>query len=217
MFSLASASCSMAAYALSAANAIEEPARSGWERTTLPPLTNSRVPRPGRAVRRRPVCGEVCGSGREEALDGAAFVHRLVALGDLVQGQGEVEDLAGIDPAGQDAVDQVGQVAAYGGGAAAQADVGEEQLLAVDLHLVRDADEADVAAGPGGAQGLLHGLGGADALQYGVGADAAGEVPDAGDAFFTAFGDDVGGAEFEGELLPGCMAAHGDDPLGAEF
>src|SRR5687768_14714197 len=89
-------------------------------------------------------------SGLQEGLDGAALVHRLVALGDLVQGQGEVEDLARVDAAGQGPVDQVGQVAAYGGGAAAQADLGEEQLLALDRNVVRDADEADVAAGAGG-------------------------------------------------------------------
>ena len=66
-------------------------------------------------------------------------------------------------------------------------------------------------------QGLLHGLGGADALQDGVGADAVGQVLDAGDAFLAALGDDVGGAELQGELLPGLVAAHGDDPLGAQF
>lgn len=113
-----------------------------------------------------------------------------IAFGDLLQGQGEVEDLARVDPAREDQVDQVGQVAAYGGGAAAQADVGEEQLLAVDRHVAGDADEADVAAGAGRAQGLLHAWG-ADALQHTVGADTFGEVLDAGDTFLAALGDDV--------------------------
>ncbi|GAA2568447.1 hypothetical protein GCM10010398_67780 [Streptomyces fimbriatus] len=153
--------------------------------------------------------------------DGAALVHRPVALGDLVQGEGEgegeVEDLARVDPALEDAADQVGQVAAYGGGAAAQADVGEEQLLPVVGDLVRDADEADVPARPGRVQGLPHGLRGADALQDAVGTDAAGQLLDPGHALLAALGDDVGGAEREGEPLAGRVAGHGDDPLRAHL
>src|SRR6478752_1936130 len=141
------------------------------------------------------------GSGGEQGLDRAALVHGLVSLGDLVQGQGEVEDLARVDPARKDAVDQVGQVAAYGGRAAAQADVGEEQLLPVDGDLVGDTDEADVATGSGGVQGLAHGLSGADALQDRVGTDPAGQLLDPGDTFLTALGDDVGGAELARQLL----------------
>ena len=41
-----------------------------------------------------------CRSDGEEGLDGAAFVHGPVALGDLVEREGEVEDLAGVDGAG---------------------------------------------------------------------------------------------------------------------
>ena len=67
---------------------------------------------------------------------------------------------------------------------------------------VGDADVADVAAGPGGADGLHHRLLGADGLDDGVRAEAVGEVLDAGDALVAAFLDDVGGAELEGELLP---------------
>jgi hypothetical protein len=95
--------------------------------------------------------------------------------------------------------------------------VGVEQFLAVDLHAVRDADEADVAAGSGGVQGLLHRLWGADAFEDGVRADAVGHVLDAGHALVAAFGDDVGGAELGRELLPGLVPRHGDDPLRAEF
>jgi predicted dehydrogenase len=51
-------------------------------------------------------------SGAQQRLDGAAFVHGPVALGGLLQGQRQVEDLARVDPAGQHAVDQVGQVGA---------------------------------------------------------------------------------------------------------
>jgi hypothetical protein len=38
-----------------------------------------------------------------------AFVHGPVALGSRLEGQGEVEDLAGIDLAAPDQVDQLGQ------------------------------------------------------------------------------------------------------------
>lgn len=50
-------------------------------------------------------CGAY-GSGLEEGFDGAALVHRPVPLGDLFQGQGEVEDLARLDPAGEDPVER---------------------------------------------------------------------------------------------------------------
>jgi hypothetical protein len=62
-------------------------------------------------------------SGKQQRLDGAAFVHGAVALGDLVEGEGQVEDLARVHAAVQDAGDEVRQEPAYGGGAAAQADV----------------------------------------------------------------------------------------------
>src|SRR6478752_3825159 len=48
-------------------------------------------------------------SGGEQGLDGAAFVHRLVAFGGVLQGQGEVEHLAGVDGPVPDQVDQLGQ------------------------------------------------------------------------------------------------------------
>jgi hypothetical protein len=44
----------------------------------------------------------------QQRLDRAAFVHRSVAVGDLVEGQGEVEDLAGLDRAVPDEVDGCG-------------------------------------------------------------------------------------------------------------
>jgi hypothetical protein len=50
-----------------------------------------------------------------------------------------------------------------------------------------------------------------------VRAVAAGHLPDLGDAFVSASGHDVGCAEFEGQFLPGLVAAHRDDPLGAEL
>ena len=58
---------------------------------------------------------------------------------------------------------------------------------------------------------------GADGLDDRVGAEAVGEVLDPGDAVVAALLDDVGGAELAGELLAGFVAAHDDDPLGAEL
>src|SRR5207244_4434832 len=125
--------------------------------------------------------------------------------------------LPGVDLPVPDAVDQVGEEAADGGGAAVQVDGGEEQLVAGEVHVVTDADEADVAAGPGGADGLHHRLLSADGFDHGVGAKAVGEVLDPGDAVVAALGDDVGGTELPGELLARGVAAHRDDPLGAEL
>ena len=48
-------------------------------------------------------------------------------------------------------------------------------------------------------------------------AEPVGEVLDAGDAVVAALFDDVGGAELAGQLLAGLVAAHDDDPLGAEL
>ncbi|MDF2698030.1 MAG: hypothetical protein K0S65_6413 [Labilithrix sp.] len=44
----------------------------------------------------------------------------------------------------------------------------EEELLAVELHAVRDADEADRAARTCRADGLLHRLLRADAFEHGI-------------------------------------------------
>ena len=57
-----------------------------------------------------------------------AGVHGPVAVGGLLEGQFEVEDLAGVDLPVPDPVDQVGQEPADRGGAAVQVHVGEEQL-----------------------------------------------------------------------------------------
>src|SRR4029453_15676448 len=93
----------------------------------------------------------VRGSGPQEGLDGAALVHRRVAVGGLLQRQFEVEDLARVDGAVPDQVDELGQEASDRGGAAVQVHAGEEQLLTGQLYAVRDADVADVPAGPGRA------------------------------------------------------------------
>src|SRR2546430_11519353 len=46
------------------------------------------------------------GLGAQQGLDGASLVHRLVALGDLVERQCEVEHLAGVDLAVAHEVDE---------------------------------------------------------------------------------------------------------------
>jgi hypothetical protein len=46
-------------------------------------------------------------SGPQQHLDRAAFVHRSVALGDLVERYGDIEHLAGIDLAVPDEVDEL--------------------------------------------------------------------------------------------------------------
>jgi len=53
-------------------------------------------------------------------------------------------------------------------------------------------------------------------FQHGVGADAAGHVLNARHTVIATLSDDVGGAEVAGQLLPWLVAAHGDDPLGAQ-
>src|SRR3954471_24512733 len=100
------------------------------------------------------LCGRSGRSDGEQGLDRAALVHRPVALGGLVQRQGEVEDAAGVDGAVADELDQVGQEAADRGGTAVQVHLGEDQLVAGQRDVVGDADVADVPAGAGGPDGL---------------------------------------------------------------
>src|SRR3954470_16656942 len=137
----------------------------------------------------------VASSDRQERLDGAAFVHGAVPLGGLVEGQGEVEDLPGVDLAVPDEVDEFGQEPANGRRAAVEVRVAEEQLVAGELHVVGDADIADVAAGSGRSDRLQHRLLRADRFDHGMGAEPVGEILDAGDAIVAAFLDDVGGTE----------------------
>src|SRR5205807_5546997 len=96
------------------------------------------------------------GSGPEQDFDRSPPVHGLVAGGCLLKGQFEVEDLARVDLAVPDQVDQLGQEPAHRGGTAVQVQMAEEQPIAGQLNPVGDADVADVAAGSGGADGLRH-------------------------------------------------------------
>jgi hypothetical protein len=47
------------------------------------------------------------GSGPQQRLDCAALVHGALALGDLLERQGQVEDLAGVDLTVSDELDQL--------------------------------------------------------------------------------------------------------------
>jgi hypothetical protein len=120
---------------------------------------------------------------------------------DLLQRQLEVEHLAWVDPAVPDPIQQVGRIMPYGRRPAAYAHVPPKQVPHLKFHSMRSADPADHAFGPGGPQGLHHGIAGAHTLQDGVGAYALGEFPDPGNARLTPLGDGVGGAELRGELL----------------
>src|SRR5439155_17205081 len=100
-------------------------------------------------------------SGPQQRLDRPSLIHGSIPLRDLVERQGEVEDLAGVYLAVPDEVDQLGQEAAHRRGTAVQVDVGEEQLVAWDLDVMEDPDVSDVPARPGGADGLHHRLLGA--------------------------------------------------------
>src|SRR4051812_44070621 len=68
------------------------------------------------------------GSEGEQHLGGAALVHRLVALGRLLQREGEVEDLARVDLSVPDELDQLGQEPAHRRRATEGVDAGEEQI-----------------------------------------------------------------------------------------
>src|SRR6266511_4812265 len=156
------------------------------------------------------------GSGPEQRLDRAAFVHGAVPLGDLLERQGEVEDLARVDLAVPDEVDQLGQEATHRRGTAVQVDMGEEHLFAGELDVMEDADVAYVPAWPGRADGLHHRLLGADRLNHRVCAEPAREFLDPRHALVPSLFDYVSRAELEGELLSWLVAAHGNDPFRAE-
>src|SRR5574342_545302 len=106
-------------------------------------------------------------SRAQQRLDGAALVHRAVALRDLVERQGQVEHLAWIDLPPQHELDELRQVPAHRRRSSEEPDVHEEERLCVELDAVRHADVANGAAGTGGADRLLHRLRGTDALQHG--------------------------------------------------
>src|SRR3954471_12000017 len=97
-------------------------------------------------------------SESEKRLCRTPCVHRLVTLGCLFEREREVEDLAGVDLAVPDELDQLRQEATNGRWAAEQVHLGEEELEAVDRDAVADTDEADVSTGASRVDRLHHGL-----------------------------------------------------------
>ena len=73
----------------------------------------------------------------QQNLDRATLVHRAIRLGYLVERQGQVEDLAWVYLSVPHQVDQLGQEAAHWGGATVEVDMGEEQLVAIELDPMR--------------------------------------------------------------------------------
>jgi len=65
-------------------------------------------------------------SGAQQRLDRAALVHRAVTLRHLLEGQGQVENLAGVDLSVPHQVDQRGQEAAHRGGTPVEVHVSVE-------------------------------------------------------------------------------------------
>ena len=146
------------------------------------------------------------GHGRRRTLMARRSSMALYPSAASVERQLQVEHLARLDLARPDPVHQVGQEPTDRGGAAVQVDVGEEQLHARERDLVGHPDVADMATGPGGVDGLHHRLLGADGLDHRVRAQSVGQVLDRRHAVVTAFGDDVGRAELQRQLLPRFVA-----------
>src|SRR4051794_31171449 len=86
-------------------------------------------------------------SGRDHDLEGLALVHRPVAVGHAVEADDAVEDAAGLDPAFENVRQQLLDVGADRGGAAAYRHVAVERLARRRHRLVLgNADAADRAA-----------------------------------------------------------------------
>ena len=130
-----------------------------------------------------------------------ALVHRAVGGGGFVQRQLEVEDLARVDLALPDEVDELGQEAAHRRRAAVDVREAPEQVHSVHCDAVSDADEPDVAAGARGVDGLHHRFLGADGLDHGMGPEHVRQLLDRGHAGVAALFDDVGRAELARQAL----------------
>src|SRR5437867_9279511 len=81
-------------------------------------------------------------SWAQQRLDRAALIHCAVGFRHLIERQGHVEDLAGVDLPVPHQLDQLRQVASHESRTTVKMDVGEEQLLAVKLDPAWDADVA---------------------------------------------------------------------------
>ncbi len=82
--------------------------------------------------------------------DGATFVHGAVALCHFGKRKREVEDLARIDLALEDKVDQIGQVPPDGCRSSVKMDMREEELPSIERNAVRDADVGEIPSANSG-------------------------------------------------------------------
>jgi len=120
----------------------------------------------------------------------AASVFVPVAVGGLIQGQGEVKESTGIDLAIPDLRHRFGKEAAHRCGAAVKVNIGVAKFLTGEFNAGCDAD---------------------------ITGGSVGEFLDLRYPFLAAFGGDAGCAEFAGEFLPGLVAAHRHDALRPEL
>src|SRR5438270_4157157 len=138
-------------------------------------------------------------SGAKQRLDGAAFVHGAIPLGNLCEGKCEVEDPAGVDLALPDELGELREEAPDRRRPAVKMGVAEEEFVPGQIA-VCDADVADVPTGASGVDCLHHRLTRSDCLDDRLGAESVGEFPDPGSAIIAAFFDDVGRTELKGQL-----------------
>lgn len=136
----------------------------------------------------------------------------------MFERQGEVEDLAGVNFAGEHVGDPCFEVVADWCGAAGQTGVFAEEGAESDgcFFVLGNPNPGDDAAGADHAYRLVVGGHVAYGFEYHVGAVAAGEVHDLGDAGFATFGHHVGGPEFAAQVGAVFVPAHEDDAFGAE-
>src|SRR3984885_2385304 len=141
------------------------------------------------------------GSGAHEDLECLAGVHQAVALGDVFQRDGAVEDASGVDLPVQDARHELFHVGAGGRDAAGQGEVAHEFREGEgDFWVLRCADAANRAAIADDSDALDQRVLQAHAFQYALGAGPAGQFPDRVDAVLAAAGDHVGGAELTAQF-----------------
>src|SRR4051794_18232560 len=136
--------------------------------------------RPLRLRGRSPVPGSP--SRGHQHLERVSVVHRAVAVSDLVEVDGAVEDAARVDGAGEYGGQQLLDVGPHGCGAAVEGDVAPEQAGEAGrcFFVLGDTDAADGAARANRADGLVVGVAVADRFEDLVAAEAAGEVADLG-------------------------------------
>src|SRR6185369_10660798 len=129
----------------------------------------------------------------QKRLDGASLVHGPIAFSHLIEGQSQIENLAGIDLAVQHQIDQFRQVATNWSRSTVKMNMRVEQLLAIERDIMRNAYIAHVTAGARGFDRLHHGFLSADAFENRVSADSVRQFFNARNAVITSLGDDVSG------------------------